>query len=351
MRQMVLLVALLVLLPHVSSAGTWYITPSGTGDAPTIQAGIDSASAGDTVIVACGIYYEARIEMKSGVVLMSESGEAPCATIDADRADIVFWCDSCDSTTVIRGFTITNGIDTGGVPPGKAGGMVCAYSSLLVENCGFISNGFVGLGGGVLCTYCSPHFKRCTFSSNEASYGGGICLDVASPTLENCVFASNEAGFGGGLCCFVGSDAELINCTFYGNVGYYGGGGIHCIEWSMPVVQNTIIAYSPSGAAVICEDEFFMPILSCCDLFGNSGGDWVGRVADQAGLSGNFSVCPSFCDAESGDFRLCDESPCLPGNHPYGYDCGLIGAWGQGCVCGPSFTEPTTWGAIKSIYR
>jgi hypothetical protein len=41
----------------------------------------------------------------------------------------------------------------------------------------------------------------------------------------------------------------------------------------------------------------------------------------------------------------------LPGNHPDGYECGLIGAWGEGCSCGPSETEPTTWGAIKAMYK
>ena len=30
---------------------------------------------------------------------------------------------------------------------------------------------------------------------------------------------------------------------------------------------------------------------------------------------------------------------------------GLIGALEQGCVCGPTRGEPTTWGAIKSIYK
>lgn len=29
----------------------------------------------------------------------------------------------------------------------------------------------------------------------------------------------------------------------------------------------------------------------------------------------------------------------------------VIGALGVGCSCGPSEVEPTTWGAIKSMYR
>jgi hypothetical protein len=68
--------------------------------------------------------------------------------------------------------------------------------------------------------------------------------------------------------------------------------------------------------------------LSCCDLFGNAGGDYVGRIGGQIGIDGNFSADPAFCDTLNGDFTLGDCSPCLPGNHPDGYDCGgIIGAW------------------------
>jgi hypothetical protein len=91
-----------------------------------------------------------------------------------------------------------------------------------------------------------------------------------------------------------------------------------------------LIAYSTSGEAIYC-DGISGVTLQCCDVFGNAGGDWVGCVAGQDSINGNFSVDPLFCDLPSNDFTLKDNSPCLPGNHPYDEDCGLIGAWGQGC--------------------
>jgi hypothetical protein len=90
--------------------------------------------------------------------------------------------------------------------------------------------------------------------------------------------------------------------------------------------------------------------IECTDIFGNEGGNWVGAIAVLNGVQGNFSSDPGFCRAHAGYYRLCDTSPCLPGNHG-GYACGLIGALGQGCSCGPSRVEPSTWGAIKSMFR
>jgi hypothetical protein len=64
---------------------------------------------------------------------------------------------------------------------------------------------------------------------------------------------------------------------------------------------------------------------------------------------GDVVADPLFCDPENGDFTLSSQSPCLPGNHPDGVDCGLIGAFGQGC--GPVSIEKLSWGRIKGMYR
>jgi hypothetical protein len=42
--------------------------------------------------------------------------------------------------------------------------------------------------------------------------------------------------------------------------------------------------------------------IACTNIWGNHGGDWVGCVADQAHIDGNFSADPLFCDADLGDF-------------------------------------------------
>jgi hypothetical protein len=355
MRRLALLVCVGILASvPVGYARTWYITPDSSGDAPTIKTGVDSAALWDTVLVTCGTYYEHDIDMKSGVVLLSESGEADCVTIDAEYLHRVFMCAHCDSLTIIKGFTIARGNPYLG-NPGSGGGMVIGASSgLVIENCTFVNN-VTHYGGGVCCQDASPVFINCVFVDNYGiSYGGGINCGYLSPLrLEGCVFLNNRAGFGAGMYCTVSAAPVITNCTFYGNLAYVDGGGIYSDMDAAPLLERSVIANSLGGGAIRCEIDFplFGPTLNCCNLYGNVGGDWEGYIADQLGVDGNFSADPLFCDDAGGDLTLEECSPCLPGNHPQGYDCGVVvGAFGPGCECG-SQTEPSTWGAIKAMYR
>ncbi len=429
LRTVFFVVVLLLAIVSSTSARTW---PVPSAECPTIQAGIDSASVGDTVLVAAGTYTsDGNKNLDFGgtdLVLLSEGGPE-LTIIDCEGSGRGFHFHSGEiGAAVVEGFTITNGnvgSDHGGgmlcdassptvrscvfsgntaqrgggmrcqnassptigsciffgnlatagggmhcressptvtgctfsgnYVGGAAGGMYCGPgSSPTVINCTFSGNSAdYSTGGGMYCTfspyYFPPTVSNCTFSGNSAVWGGGLGCDVSSPMISDCTFSGNSVDDRGGAIFCYDSSPTVNHCTFFENSALEGA-GVDCFEFSRPLVENTIIAFSPVGEAIYCVSGSGVT-LTCCDVYGNAGGDWVGCIADQLGINGNFSACPSFCNVAGGDFHLCDESPCAPGNHPDGYDCGLIGAWPVGCSCGPSRAEGTTWGRMKAMYR
>jgi hypothetical protein len=95
-------------------------------------------------------------------------------------------------------------------------------------------------------------------------------------------------------------------------------------------MQNTIIAFNVSGAAIRCLARREAPVIACSDIYGNPGGDWIGCIADLAGVDGNFSADPLFCGDLNDEepLSLAANSPCTPENNP---SCDLIGALPVGC--------------------
>lgn len=190
---------------------------------------------------------------------------------------------------------------------------------------------------------------NCLFDGNQSGAGGGIFCEYSSPTVEACTFTGNTAkANGGGILC-KGSSPIIEDCTFYGNSSGGDGAGVHGRNNSSPGIVKTIISFSTSGDAVHCEPGSSVS-LSCSNLYGNAGGDWVDCAAGQSGTNGNFSQDPLFCDAPGGDLSLHGNSPCAPGNHPDSYACGLIGAHGVDCGS-TTAVEVTDWGGIKSLFR
>lgn len=99
---------------------------------------------------------------------------------------------------------------------------------------------------------------------------------------------------------------------------------------------------------VTCSGPGGTALLSCCDVFGNEYGDWIGCIAGQNGIYGNIGKDPLFCHSAnpSERYSLHSDSPCAPESNP---DCGGIGALGVGCAATP--VRATTWGHVKSLYR
>jgi predicted outer membrane repeat protein len=246
-------------------------------DLPTIQAGINAAEDGDTVLVADGVYSgdgnrDIKFDGKQ-VVLLSENG--PAATI----------------------------IDCGGTDVENHSGLVFISGEDSVVVDGF------------------------TIRSGYSNNGGAIRCKSTSPTIANCVLANNHATVSGGAIHCKGTSLRIVNCTMVGNSSV-AGGGLLLIAGAVPVMENCIISHSTAGESIYSVDDTSIPILNCCLIYGNAGGDWVDPISDQAGINGNLNEDPLFCNPSSGDFRLQPDSPCLPGNN----SCGVpVGALSETC--------------------
>ncbi len=341
----VLAVALTLAIGSVPSSATTIHVPV---DQPTIQAGIDAAGEGDIVLVAPGTYTgtgNRNLDFGgTNMTVMSESGAAQ-TIIDCEGADVAFYIHTGeDSTSIIRGFTMANGIG------GNGAGIVVYDSAATIENCIFSNNTASMNGGGIYYGYAPSlgFIRNCVFFGNSAPYrGGGITCDNClgediSPVITDCVFYDNVAGTGGangGGAIFCNSASPTIaGCTLVGNTGDTGAGGIGS-HGGTPIVRRCIIAFSTAGYATDdCDVDH-------CIIFGNAGGD---RSAD--GPRANLIIDPLFCDMAGWDLTLCSNSPCLPGapENPWGE---LVGVYGSGCGDCDSPVEQSSWGSIKAMYR
>jgi predicted outer membrane repeat protein len=373
----------IISVSNVASARTWYVKADGSGDAPTIQAAIDSATAGDDVVVAAGIYTWSSqgtsgdfgmihfAREVTGIDLISESG--PAVTIlDAEGMGRVMYFEAYTTNTV-DGF-----IMTGGEAPlfgdWMGGCIVLHLNDTTFRNCVFRNSNAFGGGGVWAGGVCTTKFEDCQIKFNTATLGAGAWLGNSSElvSFENCTFSYNSSTYRGGGIMAGHHYFSLSNCTFYSNSAINKGGGLYCDDiWpsivsnctfamnSAPVgsgihlannstlyVNNVIVSYGQMGAG-LSKDTSSQFYLGCSNIFGNSGGNSIppGTIG-----SANFSLNPEFCGTVGSHYyHLQFESPCAPGNHPDENPCGLIGAKPVSCFLVP--TKEVTWGEIKAIYK
>ncbi|MHC4157782.1 MAG: hypothetical protein ACYSSO_01760 [Planctomycetota bacterium] len=195
------------------------VDDDGPSDFNDIQAGINDANNGDTVIVAEGTYTgTGNRDIDFGgkaITVRSENGPTNCIIdVNASEADMhrgFIFQNEEDSNSIIQGFTIRNGFAYGG------GGIICFSSHPLISNCIFSDNSSFDDDG----TEYIPE------SGGALAYINPSCGFDVEPSVVNCTFSNNYAEVvydieAGGI--YIGncgmSKVKLSNCIFWENIPY-----------------------------------------------------------------------------------------------------------------------------------
>jgi parallel beta helix pectate lyase-like protein/polymorphic membrane protein len=248
------------------SARTWNVLEDGSGDAPTLQAGIDSAGDGDVVLVRPGTYYE-NINLR-GKAIELRSASGPEATIlDGSQGDnSVITCDSGETNaTLISGFTITGGQGWEWALNNRAGGAFhlqnscpCVEANVIKNNSAIGMYGSSSRGGAI--TLGGPHpcnviVRNNVFEDNVARANGGA-INIEGPcVIENNVFQNNKtvAGDGGAIYDLTGVPVLIHSNLFLQNEAADHGGALYIGRShggpasDVIITENVVIANAAFG--------------------------------------------------------------------------------------------------------
>ena len=255
------------------------------GDHPTIQAAIDSASPGDTVVVSPGRYNEKIDFLGKTITLRSTNPDNPDvvgATV-LDGSDLLWWCVSFTNgekgDSVIEGFTMTGNA--------QGGGIYCRDSSPMIAGNTFHGN--IGapaiLSIGQWAWLSAPIIYGNTFFQNGTHSVYVIHTDGSALVVRNSFYCNMGPAISTGRNTWVEENIIMDNDDT----------GILCLNTRSFIVRNTIVgnrawAWEAGG---LCLRNSFGSVIAGNTISGNKSIDWGGGgtyVSGSATIIGNTIV-------------------------------------------------------------
>ena len=229
----------LIMFPVLLSAQTITVKQDGTGDFTTIQAAVDSAQNGDTVLVWPGTYFEnveinyKNITLGSLTLTTGDTSYMNQTIINGNYVGRCIRLGSFADSISINGFTIINGKESS-------------------DN-----------GGGILIDGSFANITNCFITHNMSSYyGGGICFYRSSGYMSNVTIKNNHAyDVAGGIYILLGNVIfDSINrCNIYENYASMGTDIFTAFTDTLHIYTDTFTVQNPDYYYVFSKDTAASP--------------------------------------------------------------------------------------------
>ena len=300
--------------------------------------------------IACGVYSDLTI--KHSIIKNSYAGQGGGA-INSNRSkltlkNVQFIENSSESAGGVNAgstdenytaeISITDCEFISNTALNGCGGANLGWGTANVElaNTKFVEN-HAGYYGGV-GIWSDFSVDSCYFMNNTTEYyaAGGGFSNGASGTISNSVFANNIANLvgndevnSGGLTIWTDTDVNVVNCTFVGNSAA-SGGGLSVGNGGHATVRNSIFYNNSPDQLGLEQWEGNCASLDVDYCLVEEGADSVHFDTTSCVLTwgnSNLDVDPFFCNPDSVDYTLAENSPCVG----TGENGANMGALGVGC--------------------
>jgi hypothetical protein len=333
---------LVILWPVFALAGIIEVP----GNQSTIQAGINAALNGDTVLVADSTYYEninfrgKAITVASHLLIDGDITHIDSTIIDGsqpshpDSGSVVYFVSGEDTNSVLCGFTIAGGTGTY-VPPNPpslpvpfrlGGGIFCSQSGAYIKNNHIIENECIidlpnahASGGGIsvdppgynsfVIIEINKIMNNLVWAQGTATtyydawaQGGGMALFtnglvIKNEVLSNQCKSNNSVSVGGGIR-LMGGTVDITDNNIDGNsavsiVGTGFAGGISCSGANTIIDSNRITNNFIAGASECYGAAIYFDL--------NNNANWA--IVNKNLISGNYSTSGKSCGGAIGIYR------------------------------------------------
>ncbi len=314
----------------------------------TVQGAINEAEAGDTVLVAPGIYEEniitegkADLTIGSMTLITGDPAYIDSTVLDGGGAGIVIDLSRMerDAVVTLQGFTIRNGTGNNGGGVVATGAIFASLIDLYVtENQGNIA----GISANSIW---DAHLRRVRIINND---GRGIWISATRSSLVDCEVSENQNGGG-----YMGAQIlSLTNVAFLDNELFgltLGPSTARALKLDRLTIAGTRMVEDENGVGLVLDAgnvnrvnaELTNSIIfanegsaialnqgnggAAVDLFvafsdvqgGEDGVSFIGDGdPDLVWGNGNIDDDPLFVDSDAGDYHLTVDSPCIDAGDP-----------------------------------